>query len=64
MTETELWRRMGAHLPPGRLEAWADSVVMSGLGGRTVDEAIAAGMSFRDIWRVVAEKLEVPEHGS
>lgn len=64
MTETELWRRMGAHLPPGRLEVWADSIVMARLGGRTVHQAIAAGLSFREIWRAVAEKLEVPEYGS
>jgi len=63
VTETELWRRLGAHLPPGRREAWADSVVLARLGGRTVVEAISAGLDFREIWRAAAEKLEVPEHG-
>lgn len=61
MSETELWRRMAEHLPDGRLELWADSIVLSELGGRTVTEAIAAGLPFARIWRAVWEMLELPE---
>lgn len=61
MSETELWRRMAEHLPGGRLEVWADSVVLSELGGRTVMEAIAAGIPFAGIWRAVWAMLDLPE---
>ncbi|MEL4357455.1 MULTISPECIES: DUF3046 domain-containing protein [unclassified Luteococcus] len=60
MSETELWRRMAEHLPPGRLEIWADSIVLAQLGGRTVREAIAAGTDYVTIWRAVWEMLELP----
>ncbi|WP_420175492.1 DUF3046 domain-containing protein [Luteococcus sp. OSA5] len=61
MSETELWRRMAEHLPPGRLEVWADSVVLRELDGRTVQEALAAGVAVQRIWRAVWAMLELPE---
>lgn len=60
MSETELWRRMARHLPPGRLEAWAESIVLSELDGHTVTGAIAAGYDFKRIWRAVWGMLELP----
>ncbi len=30
--------------------------------GATVDEAIAAGVETRDIWRAVCDEFEVPAH--
>lgn len=60
MSETELWRRMAEHLPPGRMEIWADSIVLSELGGRTVVEAMADGMAYATIWRAVWAMLELP----
>lgn len=45
-------------------KAYAASVardhVLAELGGRTVDEALAAGFALRDIWRVVCDAFEVP----
>lgn len=60
MSETELWRRMAQHLGPGRLEEWAESVVLGDLGGRTVIEAIADGLDFKAIWRAVGTFLDLP----
>lgn len=60
MSETELWQRMSEHLSPGRLEAWAETVVLADLDGHTVDEAIAAGYDFKKIWRAVWAMLDLP----
>jgi hypothetical protein len=35
--------------------------VMSELGGRTVDEALAAGWEAKDVWRVVCAVMDVPQ---
>lgn len=61
MREAELWERMGQHLGPGYAPLWAESVVMSDLGGRTVSEALAAGLPCKTIWRAVWAQLELPE---
>lgn len=34
--------------------------VLSELGGRTVDQALAAGLSTKEIWRAVCNAFEVP----
>lgn len=48
-----------------RFGAYADSLsrdlVLAGLGGRTVREAIDAGLDPKVVWRVVCEAAEVPE---
>ncbi|MDR0283988.1 MAG: DUF3046 domain-containing protein [Propionibacteriaceae bacterium] len=61
MRETELWSRMEAVLGAGYVRAWADLVVMADLGSRTVNEAIAAGLAFKAIWRAVWAQLELPD---
>jgi len=46
-------------------EAYAHSVakdyVLAGLGGRTVDHALADGEEPRKVWRAVCESFDVPE---
>ncbi|MCL2482387.1 MAG: DUF3046 domain-containing protein [Propionibacteriaceae bacterium] len=61
MREAELWTRLEEVLGPGYARAWADLVVMSDLGGRCVNEAITAGVDFKQIWRAVWAYLELPE---
>lgn len=34
--------------------------VFSALGGRTVDQALEAGLSPKEIWRTVCDAFEVP----
>jgi Protein of unknown function (DUF3046) len=35
--------------------------VLAGLGGRTVDQALAAGVEPKLIWQAVCEAFEIPE---
>lgn len=44
----------------GYAHSWAADVVVADLDGRTVDEALAAGESARDVWRAVCRTVEVP----
>lgn len=60
MRETELWERLTEVLGPVLVRAWAESVVIAELGQRTVADAIAAGLPFKQIWRSAAHVLEVP----
>jgi len=62
MRETELWSRLGAVLGAGYAPVWADSVVHADLGGRTVSQALAAGVPVKRIWLAACAILEVPEH--
>jgi hypothetical protein len=43
-----------------RAEMLAKDHVLASLGGRTVDQALAAGVAVKDIWRAVCEDFEVP----
>jgi Protein of unknown function (DUF3046) len=58
---TMFWERMRAQFG----ETYADSVardyVLAGLGGRTVDQALADGEDAKVVWRAVCEAFRVPE---
>jgi hypothetical protein len=58
--EAELWRRLETTLGKVYAQAWAGQVVLSEIGGRTVIEALAAGVDRKQIWRAVWSKLELP----
>lgn len=60
MREAELWRRLETTLGRVYAQAWAGQVVLSEIGGRTVIEALAAGVDRKQIWRAVWSKLELP----
>jgi hypothetical protein len=60
MRLTVFWERMAEHFGPGHAEMFARDHVMSQLGGRTVDEALAAGWEAKDVWRVVCAVMGVP----
>jgi hypothetical protein len=57
---TDFWERLEAVLGPAYARSWAHDHVLSSLGGRTVDEAIAAGIDTVDVWRAVHAALELP----
>ena len=61
MREAELWARMEEVLGAGYARAWGDLVVMADLGGRSVSEAIGAGIDFKTIWRAVWAQLELSD---
>lgn len=60
MRETELWRRLEAHLGASYARHWADHTVLADLGGRTVTEALADGWGAQRVWRAVWAFLELP----
>ena len=39
----------------------AKDFVLPGLGGRTVDQALADGVDAKTVWRAVCEAFDVPE---
>jgi hypothetical protein len=58
---TAFWERMRTQFG----EVYADSVakdhVLAGLGGRTVNQALADGEDVKKVWRAVCEAFHVPE---
>ncbi|MPM79749.1 hypothetical protein SDC9_126790 [bioreactor metagenome] len=62
MREAELWQRLVAQLGSGYARVWAEQVVLADLGGRTVSEALAAGVPCKTIWRAAWAHLELPAH--
>jgi len=57
---TEFWARMEHALGPSYARSWASMFVLGDLGGRTVDEALAAGVSPKEVWRAVWAALDLP----
>jgi hypothetical protein len=60
MRHTEFWDRMEHALGPAYARSWASMFVLTDLGGRTVDEALAAGVPPKEVWRIVWATLELP----
>ena len=60
MRHTEFWARMHATLGEAYAPVWARQQVMSSLGGRTVEEALAGGVSPKEVWRAVVDQLDLP----
>ncbi|MFD9122452.1 DUF3046 domain-containing protein [Streptomyces bottropensis] len=60
MRLTVFWKRMADHFGEGYADTFARDHVMSGLGGRTVSEALDAGWEAKDVWRVVCATMGVP----
>jgi Protein of unknown function (DUF3046) len=57
---TEFWTRMEDALGPAYARTWASLYVLADLGGRTVDEALAAGVPPKEVWRAVWAALGLP----
>ena len=60
MRHTEFWARMDGALGPSYARAWAEQFVLGELGGRTVNEALAAGEPPKRVWAAVWRSLELP----
>lgn len=58
---TDFWDRMRVAFGP-HAESLAKYHVLSQLGGRTVEQALAEGEFPKSVWRGVCEGLEVPAH--
>ncbi|MDQ0379978.1 DUF3046 domain-containing protein [Amycolatopsis thermophila] len=60
MRITVFRKLMADEFGPGRSEMLAKDHVFSGLGGRTVEEALAQGVPAKEIWREVCAEFDVP----
>lgn len=60
MRLTEFWERMRDRFGPAYADSVARDQVIGGLGNRTVNEALAAGVSAKDVWRAVCVHFEIP----
>jgi hypothetical protein len=58
---TTFWDQMGAQFGPVYAQSVAKDYVLAGLGGRTVERALADGVDAAVVWRAVCEAFEVPE---
>lgn len=60
MRHTEFWDRMELALGPAYARSWAERFVIGDLGERTAQEALAAGVPPKEVWRAVHAVLELP----
>ncbi|WP_158888766.1 DUF3046 domain-containing protein [Amycolatopsis anabasis] len=60
MRITVFRRLMAEEFGPGRAETLSKDHVFSGLGGRTVEEALAAGVTAKEVWREVCAAFDIP----
>ena len=60
MRLSEFWRRMRAQFGDTYASSVAKDHVLAGLGGRTVDQALADGEPAKTVWRAVIEEFDVP----
>lgn len=58
---TAFWDRMRAQFGEGYAESVAKDYVLSGLGGRTVNKALADGEDIKVVWGAVCEAFSVAD---
>ena len=61
MRLTEFWARMKEQFGDVYAESLAKDYVLSSLGGRTVNEALADGEDAKVVWRAVCDTFNVPD---
>jgi hypothetical protein len=57
---SEFWSRLDQQFGRGYARVWADSHVMSVLGGRTASQALEDGEQPKTVWRAIHETLGLP----
>lgn len=55
------WERMREQFGETYADSVAQDYVLSTLGGRTVNGALAEGEDAKSVWRAVCETFDVPE---
>ncbi|MBB4685010.1 DUF3046 domain-containing protein [Amycolatopsis jiangsuensis] len=60
MRITVFRRLMTDEFGAARADVLSQDHVLSGLGGRTVEQALAAGVPAKEIWREVCVAFEIP----
>jgi hypothetical protein len=59
---TLFWERMNAQFGEAYAQSVAKDFVLAGLGGRTVERALADGEDTKKVWRAVSDAFNVPEN--
>jgi len=59
---TVFWERMTERFGSKYVDSFARDYVMSELGGRTVQQALADGVAAKDVWGAVCRSLDLPEY--
>ncbi|GIH68697.1 DUF3046 domain-containing protein [Sphaerimonospora thailandensis] len=59
MRLTDFWSRMHRHFGEAYAESWAKDYVLAELGGRTVEQALAGGISAKRVWHAVCQVEDV-----
>lgn len=57
----DFWERMDQVFGGAYSRSWAADQTLEPLGGRTVVQALAAGVDTRDVWRAVCAVHPVPD---
>jgi hypothetical protein len=58
---TVFWDRMNQQFGDGYAESVAKDYVLSELQGRTVEQALADGVSAKEVWQAVCATFDVPQ---
>jgi hypothetical protein len=57
---TEFWARMTGQFGSGYAESVARDHVIAGLGGVTVEAALARGDDAKAVWKAVCDEFDLP----
>jgi hypothetical protein len=58
---TAFWERMNAQFGEAYAQSVAKDYVLAGLGGQTIERALANGEDAKTVWRAVCEAFNVPD---
>lgn len=61
MRISDFWRLMDDEFGTGYSRVLGKSLVLSRVGGRTAEEALAAGFDAREVWLAICDLQDVPE---
>jgi hypothetical protein len=62
MRLTDFWERMEEVFGRAYARSWADDQHLAALDGRTVAQALDAGVDTKEVWRAVCAHAPVPGH--
>lgn len=57
---SDYWRLMDDEFGSGYSRVLSSSLILAGVGGRTADQALAAGVSPRQVWLAMCDVQDVP----
>ncbi|WP_223985437.1 DUF3046 domain-containing protein [Arthrobacter sp. NicSoilB8] len=60
MRISDFWRLMDDEFGAGYSRVLSSSLVLAGVGGRTADQALSAGIPPRQVWLAMCDVQDVP----